>query len=47
MQTFTNEEINQISKDGRILIIRNEKVYDITKFSKSHPGMLLFSYTIY
>ena len=39
MKGLTDEEIHQKSVGGKILIIRNQKVYDITKFAKSHPGM--------
>lgn len=37
MNYYTLKEINNLIKDGKIIIIRKDNIYDITNY-KSHPG---------
>ena len=36
--TISLEQINILRKDGKIIIISNNKVYDLTSYVNSHPG---------
>nr|XP_039248707.1 fatty acid 2-hydroxylase-like [Styela clava] len=38
MPQFTKEDFEKISSDKQTLVIRNKKVYDISKFVSIHPG---------
>ena len=38
MKKFTRKEVAQHNQDNDLWVIINNKVYDLTKFSKIHPG---------
>ena len=38
MVCYSEDEVDEYSKDGKVIIIRNHRVYDISRFAKSHPG---------
>ena len=46
MPYLTDKEISELGKTGKILLVRNHKVYDVTKFSKSHPGKVSIEFKI-
>ena len=35
---FTSEEVNNLRKEGKTIIISNNKIYDLTNYINSHPG---------
>ena len=38
METLTKVRINELTKNGRIIIFNNHLVYDITELIDIHPG---------
>ncbi len=38
MKSFTKEEISQLICDGKLIIVANNKVYDVTDMLNRHPG---------
>ena len=38
MKSFTREEINTLIDGGKLIIVANHKVYDVTNMLNRHPG---------